>query len=61
MRLNLREIIELPGASLPFECSLDTEGLDFSSVAGYQAQPHAVGRVYNEALQVLHLEKSFYN
>ena len=55
MRLNLREIIEIPGASLPFECSLDTEGLDFSSVAGYRAQPHAVGRVYNEA-GVLRLE-----
>ena len=55
MRLNLREIIEIPGASLPFECELETDGLDFPSVVGYSAAPSAVGRVYNEA-GVLRLE-----
>ncbi|MGI5977744.1 MAG: YceD family protein [Candidatus Limivicinus sp.] len=55
MRLNLREIIEVPGASVPFECELGTENLDFPSVAAYKSLPHAVGRVYNEA-GVLRLE-----
>ena len=55
MRLNLREIIEIPGASLPFECALEADGLDFPSVVGYSGLPHAVGRVYNEA-GVLRLE-----
>ena len=54
MRLNLREIIEIPGASVPFECELGTELLDFPSVAAYAAPPFAVGTVYNEA-GVLHL------
>jgi len=55
MRLNLREIIEIPGASLPFECELETDGLSFPSVVGYSAAPRAVGRVFNEA-GVLRLE-----
>lgn len=55
MRLNLREIIEIPGASLPFECELEADGLDFPSVVGYSSLPRAVGRVYNEA-GVLRLE-----
>ena len=54
MRLNLREIIEVPGAQLPFECQLDTDRLDFPSVAGYEGKPFAKGRVFNEA-GVLHL------
>ena len=55
MRLNLREIIEIPGGSIPFECELDTENLDFPAVKAYVSKPHAVGRVYNEA-GVLHME-----
>ena len=55
MRLNLREIIEVPGASLPFQCELDTQGLDFPSVQEYKSRPLAQGRVYNEA-GVLHME-----
>ena len=54
MFLNLREIIEMPGGSVPFECELSVGRLDFPSVIGYDAPPHAVGRVYNEA-GVLHL------
>lgn len=55
MRLNLSEIIEIPGASLPFEAELDTEGLDFPAILAYRSRPHAVGRVVNEA-GVLRLE-----
>ncbi len=49
MLLNLREIIEIPGSSIPFECELDTDNLDFPSIKAYKAKPHAVGSVYNEA------------
>ena len=55
MKLNLREIIEVPGGSIPFACELETEGLDFPAVLRYKGKPHAEGRVYNEA-GVLHLE-----
>ncbi len=55
MRLDLREIIEIPGGSVPFECDIETDRLDFPSVRAYKAKPHAVGRVYNEA-GILHLE-----
>lgn len=55
MRLDLREIMEVPGASAPFACELETENLDFPSVRGYKARPHAEGRVFNEA-GILHLE-----
>ena len=57
MRLELREIIEIPGGSVPFECDLETEMLDFPSVLAYKAPPHAEGRVYNEA-GVLHMAGS---
>ena len=49
MRLNLREIIGNPGAALPFEAELDTDGLDFPAVRAYVGKPRAVGRVTNEA------------
>ena len=55
MRLDLREIIEVPGGSVPFETELATERLSFPSVKAYKARPHASGRVYNEA-GILHLE-----
>ena len=55
MFLNLREIIEIPGGSVPFECDLETEGLDFPQIKDYKAKPYAEGRVYNEA-GVLRLE-----
>ena len=55
MRLDLREIIFVPGASVPFDCELETERLDFPSVKAYRTKPRAQGRVYNEA-GVLHLE-----
>ena len=49
MRLNLREIIEVPGASVPFECELPEDDLDFPSVTGYDSLPYAEGTVFNEA------------
>ena len=49
MKLNLREIIATPGSSLPFSCELETEGLDFPSIVRYRTDPHAEGRVFNEA------------
>ena len=55
MRLDLREIIEVPGGSVSFECELDPTGLDFPSILRYQGKPHARGRVYNEA-GILRLE-----
>ncbi len=55
MRLDLREIIEVPGGSVPFETELDTGRLSFPSVKAYKSSPRAQGRVYNEA-GVLHLE-----
>ncbi len=55
MRLDLREIIEIPGASVPFQCELETERLDFPSVRSYRAKPQASGRVVNEA-GILRLE-----
>ena len=55
MRLDLREIILVPGSSVPFDCELETERLDFPAVLAYRGAPRAQGRVYNEA-GVLHLE-----
>ena len=49
MKLNLREIIAIPGSGVGFDCELDTEGLDFPSIVRYLSAPHAAGRVYNEA------------
>ena len=49
MLLDLREIIEIPGASVPFECDLAEDGLDFPSVVGYKSLPHAEGTIFNEA------------
>ena len=37
MKLNLREIIEIPGGSVPFAQELDTALLDFPSVRAYTA------------------------
>ena len=41
MKLNLREIIEVPGGSIPFACELETDGLDFPAVLRYKGKPHA--------------------
>lgn len=49
MRLNLREIIEIPGGSVPFSQELDTALLDFPSVRAYTAPITAEGKVVNTA------------
>lgn len=49
MKLDLRDIIEIPGASVPFRCELDTERLDYPSVIEYITPPTAEGRVTNTA------------
>ena len=55
MKLNLREIIEIPNGSVPFERDLDGEELLFGSLVGFASVPHASGRVFNEA-GILRLE-----
>ena len=49
MKLDLRKIIEIPGAELPFECELDMEGIDFPSVREFTEPPKAWGKVTNTA------------
>ncbi len=49
MKLDLRKIVDNPGSSIPFECELETERLDFPAVREYVKKPYAKGRVYNEA------------
>ena len=49
MRLDLREIVHVPGARRPFACELDAEGLDLPSVRAYKKPPFAEGTVSNEA------------
>ena len=49
MKLNLREIIEIPGGSVPFAQELDTALLDFPSVRAYTAPITAEGKVVNTA------------
>lgn len=49
MKLNLREIIEIPGGKVPFAHTLDTQWLDFPSVKEYTAPVTAEGTVVNTA------------
>lgn len=49
MRLNLREIVEVPGSKLPFSCTLSTDGLDFPAVLEYDGDLTAEGAVVNTA------------
>jgi hypothetical protein len=39
MQLDVRKIIEIPGASLSFECEVSEERLDFPSVNRYRKPP----------------------
>ena len=55
MKLNLREIIEIPGSAVSFACSLTGDNLDHPSIVRYRSAPRATGRVFNEA-GVLRLE-----
>ncbi len=49
MWLDLRKIIETPGASLPFAVTLDPERLCGGAVTGFRAPPEARGEVVNTA------------
>lgn len=49
MKLDLREIIEVPGAHLPFERELDAERLRMGSVESFTAPVMAHGEVVNTA------------
>lgn len=49
MKLNLRQIIEVPGSKLPFACVLSSDGLDFPAVVKYYGDPEAKGEVVNTA------------
>lgn len=49
MRLNLKDIIEISGAHLPFRFEVDTEGLDFEGVQGFTVPAVASGEVRNHA------------
>lgn len=49
MKLNLREIIDVPDGRVPFSCELDTSRLYFPSVAGFKNPPYAEGEVKNSA------------
>lgn len=49
MRLNLCEIIEMPGCSLPFKCLLETERLIAPSIKSFVSPPSAEGIILNSA------------
>lgn len=49
MKLSLRSIIEVPGAGVPFECSLPPEDIYFPSVKEFAKPPFASGKVMNTA------------
>jgi uncharacterized protein len=49
MGLDLHEIIDKSGGSVSFSCELDTERLNFPSVAAYRSPPRAEGTVTNNA------------
>ena len=49
MLLDLREIIEVPGTEVSFECELNAETLCSDSVKAYKSAPTACGKVSNSA------------
>ena len=49
MRLNLKDIIEVPGKSVPFECIIEPELISFDSIAEFKGAPKVSGRVSNKA------------
>ena len=55
MILDLHEIIEVPGRSVPFQCELDGERLAFPTLTAFHGPVTAQGRVKNTA-GILELE-----
>ncbi|NCB50283.1 MAG: DUF177 domain-containing protein [Clostridia bacterium] len=49
LKLNLREIIDVPGGRVPFSINLDISHLIFPSVVRYLNTPNAEGEVRNNA------------
>lgn len=49
MRINLCEIIEMPGSSVPFSCELDAERLASPAIIEFIEPPRAEGRIKNTA------------
>lgn len=49
MRINLCEIIEMSGKSLPFSVQLETERLMLPSIKEFLSPPHAAGEIVNTA------------
>ena len=49
MWLDLRKILETPGASEPFEVTLDPEQLRIGAIQGFKRPPEARGEVVNTA------------
>ena len=49
MRLDLRPILHVPGASVPFAFQLDLSGLDFYGVRPFQEPVQVSGQVRNRA------------
>ena len=49
MQLDLRKIMDAPGSEEQFETELEPERLLFPQITGYNSNPSANGRVYNEA------------
>ena len=49
MRINLCEIIEMPGSALPFSCALDEERVASPAVLSFVRPPVAEGQITNTA------------
>lgn len=49
MRINLHEIIDVPGGIVPFACELNTDRLCFPSVSRFLSVPTAFGQIENRA------------
>ncbi len=49
MRLNLREIINVPGASLPFDFQMDLSDLEWNGIHSASDPVHVTGQVRNMA------------
>lgn len=49
MRLNLREIIDVPGGAVPFDYEIDLSGLESGSIVNAEGSGKMFGRVINRA------------
>ena len=49
MRINLHEIIDVPGGVVPFNCKLETDRLCFPAISRFLSEPTASGRIENRA------------